>query len=127
MKDISLFQYIFNNKKLISIEVHLKLYQSYFLIADNFEHQQPLVNVKRKRVVKFCDQEILLMLRSYHTYPCAWVQIHKSMIDNIHQLPLETQNLYNSSNAKEIKDRLSTKLSKLLSVSDLDIKNITIR
>lgn len=126
MKSISLFQYIFNHKKLINIEVHIKFYQS-FLIADNFEHQQPLVNVKRKRVVKFCDQEILLMLRSYQTHPCAWVQIHKSMIDNIHQLSLETQNLYYASNATQIKDRLSTKLSQLLSVSDLDIKNITIR
>lgn len=126
MKSISLFQYIFNHKKLINIEVHIKFYQS-FLIADNFEHQQPLVNVKRKRVVKFCDQEILLMLRSYQTHPCAWVQKHKSMIDNIHQLSLETQNLYYASNATQIKDRLSTKLSKLLSVSDLDIKNITIR
>ncbi|XP_062597455.1 uncharacterized protein LOC134258882 [Saccostrea cucullata] len=94
-------------------------------IPDEYcEHQ---AFVKRKRVIKFCDQEIILMLRSYQVHPCAWIQIRKSMLENIHQLPSETQNMYKSSSVKQIKDRLSAKLSKLLSMSDGDIENITIR
>jgi hypothetical protein len=80
--------------------------------------------MKRKRAVKVCDEEILSMLRSYQVQPCSWIHITKSMLENIHHLPRETQSLYKSAIVKQLKDRLSTKL---LSLSNNDVKNAEIR
>jgi hypothetical protein len=100
------------------------IYFGFFFISEDVTNQ---TCVKRKRAVKFCDEEIVSMLRSYRVHLCSWIHITKSMLEIIHHLPQKTQSLYKSATGKQIKDRLSTKLSWLLSLSDKDIKHTEIQ
>ena len=57
---------------------------------------------------------VLMLLRAYQVNPCLWERILESIQENTHTLPSDAKTLYSSATQKQLKDRLSTKLGKLL-------------
>ena len=68
----------------------------------------------RKRNVKFDREEILLLIRSYMEHPCSWPDIVKTMQDNLIHLSNAAQEMYTSASEQQLKERLSTKLGKMV-------------
>lgn len=85
-----------------------------------------LANGKKKRV-KTARLEILLFLRSYSAHPCSWTDILDTMKGNMSQLPDAVKELYNSASRKQLRDRLSAQLNRLLSKPSNKIEDEEIR
>jgi hypothetical protein len=92
----------------------------------SFKDESQTILQKKKRNVKISEAEILLMLRSYQVYPCSWVKIIECMRENKHHLPDDAQQLLQEGGQKQLKNRLSNKLAKLLATPQEDIKNKSI-
>ncbi|XP_056012597.1 uncharacterized protein LOC125657393 [Ostrea edulis] len=91
------------------------------------EDEDQTIIQKKKKNVKLSDAEILLMLRSYQVYPCSWIKIIQCMRENKHHLPDDAQFLLGKSGQKQLKNRLSNELAKLLATPEENIKNELIR
>lgn len=78
---------------------------------------------RRKRTVKFSEQEILLILQAYLTHPSKWSEIINDVKANIDQLEQATRDLYSSATNKQLRDRMSTKLSSLMSKRQENIES----
>ncbi|XP_033740170.1 uncharacterized protein LOC117327343 [Pecten maximus] len=72
-----------------------------------------LLGKRKNRNVAITQQEVLLLLRTYQSHPCAWGEIIEEIQGNTSTLPLPAQQLYRESTIKQLRERLSTKLSKL--------------
>ncbi|CAG2212745.1 RNF213 [Mytilus edulis] len=83
------------------------------LVVDNMTDidaiEGPSILKRKKKIVSVSDQELLLMLRAYQTYPCSWDRIIETVKENIHTLTTDAQDLYKSCNKKQIRTRLSVK------------------
>jgi hypothetical protein len=96
------------------------------LILD--EDEQTIVNkMKARKRVPISKQEVLMMLRSYQIHPCSWKKIIENIRENDHQLPEDAQLIYRTNKAKQLKDRLFNKLSKLLSTPENKIQSTEMR
>ena len=79
-----------------------------------FSIYAPTILQRRKKGIKISDQECLMLLRAYQVNPCSWERILESIQENSHTLPSDAKALYSSATKKQLKDRLSTKLGKIL-------------
>lgn len=84
---------------------------------------------KRKKNVKFCKEETLVVLRAYLSHPTKWTDILDEVKHNVHQLTPEAKELYQNGTVKQLRDRMSSKLGKLMSqdtesIQDLDIRSV---
>ncbi|XP_061186959.1 uncharacterized protein LOC133195100 [Saccostrea echinata] len=95
-------------------------------LPDLSDDEENLIQKRRKKVL-ISDQEILMMLRSFQLHPCSWKNIIADMKENLLQLPADAQGIYKNCTFKQLKDRLSTKLSKLMVMVDTNIENAAIR
>ncbi|XP_060574848.1 uncharacterized protein LOC132732447 [Ruditapes philippinarum] len=91
------------------------------------ENDEETILQRRKRTVKFSEQEILLILRAYLTHPSKWSEIINDVKANIDQLEQATRNLYSSATNKQLRDRMWTKLSSLMSKRQENIESEPIR
>lgn len=80
----------------------------------------------RKRRPRFCDAELLLLLRSYEEHPCNWKDIIATMKDNLTGLPASTISFYEQTSDKALQERLTAKLGKLMLI-DLESLNDDVR
>jgi hypothetical protein len=68
-----------------------------------------------------------MLLRAYQVNPCSWERILESIQENSHTLPSDDKVLYSSATKMQLKDRLSTKLDKILLTPAEKIVNLLIR
>lgn len=61
-------------------------------------------------------EENILLIRSYLQNPVRWPDIIQTMKDNIHQLNEETQQFYEHATRKQLKERLTSKIGKLMKI-----------
>ena len=61
--------------------------------------------------MKVSNEEIVCMLGAYLANPEKWTDICEDIRANIGQLNEQTQQLYRTSSIKQLRDRLSSKLS----------------
>ena len=83
--------------------------------------------MQRKKVtVRISKDECLLILRSYRQHPSNWADVLADVKANVERLPQPAQNLYRTATFKQLKERVSVKLSKLIgrgdNIEDNDIR-----
>ncbi|XP_053403849.1 uncharacterized protein LOC128558473 isoform X2 [Mercenaria mercenaria] len=66
------------------------------------------------KTVEIGKEETLLILRSYLAHTTKWKDILKYVKQNIGQLPQAAKKLYRTASAKQLRDRMTTKLEKLI-------------
>ena len=62
-----------------------------------------LIFAERRESIRFTTDEVLLLLRSYISYPADYSRIIEAMRENIATLPASTQEYYQSSTEKAFK------------------------
>ena len=80
---------------------------------------------RKKKSVKIDKVEIPLILRSYITHPTKWTDIIENIKQNADQLPSKAKELYLSATRRQLRDRVSVKMSKLLAaqhIADADVR-----
>ena len=70
---------------------------------------------------------MLKFLTAYQQNPCSWPKILSALQDDLSDLSPEIQSLYNTSTHKQLKQRLSTKLKKLMATKTEKIEDVDIR
>ncbi|XP_053404006.1 uncharacterized protein LOC123554576 [Mercenaria mercenaria] len=83
---------------------------------------------RRNRTVNIGKVETLLILRSYLAHATKWKDVLGDVKQNISQLPPDAKKLYRTTNKKQLRDRMSTQLEKLINqqaekIDDLDIRS----
>ena len=74
---------------------------------------------KKRTKVCFTTDEKLLFLRAYQAHPCNWGDVIETMRENMQCVESDsTKQYYATTDRKLIKDRLSTKLAKMLEAPD---------
>ena len=68
----------------------------------------------KKKIVPITKIEVIHFLKAYEENPCSWSKILEKMSEIYTSLPIDAQQLYLRSTAKQLKLRLSTKLGKLM-------------
>lgn len=68
-----------------------------------------------------------MLMRAYQVHPCSWDKILDSIKENNHTLPSAAKTLYDTASRKQLKDRVSTKLGKLLLTHSEKIANLSLR
>lgn len=72
-------------------------------------------NAGRKRMsVRISKEETLLLVRGYLLYPVKWVLVIGFLRRHLAELPADAQRLYGVATTKQLRERISTKLGKLL-------------
>lgn len=66
----------------------------------------------------------MVFLRSYREHPSSWGEIIDAIKDNINLLPEKTRDLYRTASTRKLRERLSTKLSKLLRTANVEDEDI---
>ncbi|XP_053378605.1 uncharacterized protein LOC123550133 [Mercenaria mercenaria] len=64
------------------------------------------------------------MLRAYRTHPTRWNDVIDDIKQNIDRLPQPVREFYNSATIKQLKDRLSVKLAKLMSTRNIEDQDL---
>jgi hypothetical protein len=82
---------------------------------------------KRKKQIKIKKEEILLILRAYLWHPTNWPDILESIRHSIDQLPEDAREHYRTSGEKQLKTRMSSKLSVIIKKNSADIDDPDIR
>ena len=75
---------------------------------------------RKKKVIKTGKNEILLILRSYVAHPTKWGDIVFNIKQNLDQLPPDARQLYEKGSIKQLRDRMSGKLSKLMALANIE-------
>ena len=81
---------------------------------------------QRRKIVPTSKQEILLLLRAYQARPGSWNDVVLEVKENIH-LPKAGPEMYKRSTQKQLRNRLSTKLEKVMAADICCIKDHEIR
>lgn len=81
---------------------------------------------KKKTNLTIAREEVLMMLRAYQLHPCSWGEIIADIRGNLPQLPPAVRDHYNQASVKQLRERLSLKLRKLLAAKS-NIKDEEIR
>lgn len=82
---------------------------------------------KKKLKIKFTDDEIICILRAYIAQPTSWTDVISDVKGNFDRLPDTTRHLYTTVTTKQLRDRMSTKLSSLMGKDADSVKNEQIR
>ena len=77
------------------------------------------ISVKATRL-SYSKAEMVMLLRAYAQHPCPWGDVISTMKDNLHLLSTKAQEYYHNASAAQVKDRLSTKLGKLMTLKNED-------
>ena len=75
------------------------------------------IQQRRRQVVRFSKEEIQLILRSYRAHPTQWNLILADVKANLTQMKEPVRQLYLTRSNKQLKDRMSVKLCKLMTAS----------
>ncbi|KAL4238618.1 hypothetical protein ACF0H5_003325 [Mactra antiquata] len=81
---------------------------------------------RKKTSVRISKEETLLILRSYREHRTRWTDVVEDVRNNAEQLPASARELYRSASPKQLRERMSAKLSKLMA-SRCDIEDADIR
>ncbi|KAL4229612.1 hypothetical protein ACF0H5_009999 [Mactra antiquata] len=80
----------------------------------------------KKRRVDFCKEEIIMILRAYRAHPTCWADVVEDVKSNLNVLPEPTRQLYETGSDRQLKDRISSKLGRLVAaganIQDEDIR-----
>ncbi|XP_053372641.1 uncharacterized protein LOC128546282 [Mercenaria mercenaria] len=79
---------------------------------------------RRRKSIRISKEETLLMLRAYRTHPTRWNDVIDDIKQNLDRLPQQVRELYNSATIKQLKDRLSVKLAKLMSTRNIEDQDL---
>ncbi|XP_060599910.1 uncharacterized protein LOC132753447 [Ruditapes philippinarum] len=87
---------------------------------------------RRRKPVKIGKEETLLILRAYCSHPTNWSDVLDEVRQNLDQLPEDARALYHSGNLRQLRDRMSGKLSKITkmrveSIQDSDIRGVAMQ
>ncbi|KAL4224838.1 hypothetical protein ACF0H5_015534 [Mactra antiquata] len=82
--------------------------------------------IRKKRRVDFCKEEIIMILHAYRAHPTRWADVVEDVKSNLNVLPEPTRQLYETGSDRQLKDRISSKLGKLVAagahIQDEDIR-----
>ena len=82
---------------------------------------------QRKKLVRVNKEETLLILRAYMNHPTSWSEILEEMRANLTVMSPEARQLYESGALKQLRDRMSGKMSALMKKRLEDIVDVDIR
>ncbi|KAL5022584.1 hypothetical protein ScPMuIL_001739 [Solemya velum] len=83
--------------------------------------------LRRKRNVPCTKEETLLLIRSYVADPVNWTNVIDEIKANLHQLSRPTRDLYNTATRNQLRNRLSSRIGKLLREQPQDIEDADLR
>ena len=82
---------------------------------------------QRKKLVRVNKEEKLLVLRAYMNHPTSWSEILEEMRANLTVMSSEARQLYESGALKQLRHRMSGKMSALMKKRLEDIVDVDIR
>ncbi|KAL4240510.1 hypothetical protein ACF0H5_001301 [Mactra antiquata] len=92
---------------------------------DESPSKRPLL-LRKKRRVDFCKEEIIMILHAYRAHPTRWADVVEDVKSNLNVLPEPTRQLYETGSDRQLKDRISSKLGRLVAaganIQDGDIR-----
>ena len=85
---------------------------------------------RRRKPVRFSKQELLVVLRAYREHPSRWDEILGDIRENLDLFPEAAREIYRVATVKQLRERISSKLGKLIAtrdaIQDDDIRYVNI-
>ena len=82
---------------------------------------------RRRKSVKINKEETLLILRAYFNHPTSWADVLDEVKRNMNVLTPAARGVYTDGSLKQLRDRMSGKLSSLVKMRPEDIVDADIR